>query len=214
MSLALAKGGKILVAKTDSALVTVDADTFKVIQQYAFPEPKDGGSMHGLAVSADGGTVYFTGKDKNLYSGTIDEAGALVFGPTVDLTVNKQAGPNPLGIALTPDGQRAVVALAVANQVVVVDLKLHQVIASVPVGVCPYGVAISPDGRTAFVSNFGGGRARPGDATETSAGTAVAVDGRSVALRGSQWGGALCQRRHGHRPPRAEPPHAHRREPP
>lgn len=185
MSLALAKGGKILVAKTDSALVTVDADTFKVIQQYAFPEPKDGGSMHGLAVSADGGTVYFTGKDKNLYSGTIDEAGALVFGPTVDLTVNKQAGPNPLGIALTPDGQRAVVALAVANQVVVVDLKLHQVIASVPVGVCPYGVAISPDGRTAFVSNFGGGRARPGDATEISAGTAVAVDGRSVALRGS-----------------------------
>ncbi len=185
MSLALARGGRFLVAKTGNVLAIVDADNFKVIKQYPFPEEQDGGSMHGLAVSADGGTVYFTGRDRNLYSGTIDDAGALVFGPTVDLAGDGKLAPNPLGIALTPDGKCAVVALAVANQVAVVDLATHKVSAKIPVGVCPYGVAVSADGQTAFVSNFGGSRARKGDRTEISAGTEVAVDARSVALRGT-----------------------------
>jgi len=185
MSLALAKGGKFLVAKTDSVIVVVDANIFKVLKQYPFPQAKDGGSMYGLAISPDGGTIYFTGKDKNLYSATIDDAGALTFGPSVDLTVDKTMAPNPLGVALAPDAKLAVVALAVANQVAVVDLTTNQVIADIPVGVCPYGVAVTADGQTAFVSNFGGSRARKGDKTEVSFGTDVAVDSRSVALRGT-----------------------------
>ena len=156
-----------------------------MVREYPFPEKQDGGSMYGLAVSPDGATIYFTGQDKNLYSGTLDDAGALAVGPTVDLTVDKLAAPNPLGVALTPDAKLALVALAVANQVAVVDLALNKVIAHIPVGVCPYSVAVSPDGQTAFVSNFGGSRARPGDKTEVSAGTDVAVDARSVALRGT-----------------------------
>ena len=185
MSLALARGGKFLVAKTDSRLVIVEAERFKVLAEYPFPEAKDGGSMHGLAVSADGGTIYFTGQNKRLYVGALDELGALVIHRAIDLSADKKVAPNPLGIALTPDGKLAVVALAVANQVAVVNLAAAKVIARIAVGVCPYGVAVSPDGRTAFVSNFGGPRASWRDKTEVSAGTKVAVDVRSVALRGT-----------------------------
>jgi len=185
MSMGLAKGGKYLAVKTDSRLTIVDADSFKVIKEYPFPNEKDGGSMHGLAVSPDGSTIYFTGKDKNLYSGTLDDQGVLTTRSIIDLTVDKKIAPNPLGIALTPDGGTAVVALAVANQAAVVDLAAGKMVAHIPVGVCPYGVAVSPDGRTAFVSNFGGRRAGKGDKTEVSVGTEVAVDERCVALRGT-----------------------------
>ena len=185
MSLALARGGRFLVVKTDSHLVIVDADRFEVLKQYPFPEAKDGGSMHGLAVSSDGATIYFTGQSRRLYVGALDELGALVIHHAIDLSVDKKVAPNPLGVALTPDGQLALVALAVANQVALVDLAAAKVIAHIPVGVCPYGVAVSPDGRTVFASNFGGRRAGRGDTTELSAGTPVAVDARSVALRGT-----------------------------
>ncbi len=185
MSVALARGGKFLVAKTSSTLAIVDTDAFRVIKEYPFPEEAEGGSMHGLAISPDGATIYFTGKNKHLYSGSLDATGTLKFGPSVDLTVDKQGDPNPLGIALTPDAKYAVVALALANQVAVVDLAASEVIANIPVGVCPYGIVISSDGRTVFVSNFGGRRVRKGDRTEISAGTPVAVDARSVALRGT-----------------------------
>ena len=185
MSLALARGGRYLAVKTDSRVAMLDADDFKVLQEYLLPHPRDGGSMFGLAVSRDGAKIYVTGKDKDLYVGMVDDRGALVFGPTIDLSMEKLAAPNPLGVALTPDGAQALVALAVANQVAMVDLVAGKVIARIPVGVCPYGVAVSPDGKTAFVSNFGGSRARKGDKTEKSAGTDLAVDGRSVALRGT-----------------------------
>ena len=185
MSLALAREGKFLIAKSDSHIAVVDADRFTLIREYPFPEDKDGGSMHGLAVSPDGTTIYFTGKRKNLYSAVIDDRGTLVMQSTVDLSPDAKTLANPLGIGLTPDGKHAVVALAVANQAAVVNLAAGKVTARIPVGVCPYGVVVSPDGKTAFVSNFGGRRAGKGDKTELSAGTEVAVDARSVALRGT-----------------------------
>src|SRR5439155_1632487 len=44
---------------------------------------------------------------------------------------------------------------------------------------------ISKDKKLAFISNFGGPHPGKGDRTEKSAGTDVAVDEQSVALRGS-----------------------------
>ena len=184
MSISLAREGKYLAVKTDARLAIVEVNEFVVLKEYPFPKG-DGGSMHGLAVSPDGSTVYFTGQNRNLYSGIIDDKGALILRPAIDLSVKGKAAPNPLGVALTPDGRMAVVALAVANEVVLVDLAAARVTARIPVGVCPYGVAVTPDGKTAFVSNFGGPRARTGDRTEVSAGTKLAVDSRSVALRGN-----------------------------
>ena len=104
--------------------------------------------------------------------------------PPVVLTENDKAA-NPLGVAITANGRRAVVALSIANEVAVVDLVTGEVLSRIAVGVCPYGVQVTRNGRFAFVSNFGGPRARGGDLTEQGAGTAIAVDDRAVVLRGS-----------------------------
>lgn len=192
MSVAVAKQGKFLVAKTDRRLVVVNTTDFKVVRQNLIAEKDDaaekgaeGGSMHGLVVGSDGSTIYFTGKTRTLYVGTLDDDGLLTVARRINLAGENVPKPNPLGLALSPDGKTAVVALAVANEAVIIDLAAGAVVGRVPMGVCPYGVAITPDGKTAFVSNFGGPRSRNGDQTAKSVGTDVAVDTRSVALRGS-----------------------------
>lgn len=182
MSVQLVRHKNFLIAKTDGHLSIVDANDFKVVSNEAFPDKNDGGSMYGLAIAKDDSTVYFTGLQKNLYVGTVSKEGVFTHSKTIDLSINKKY-TNPLGIGLS--NNLAFVALAVANQVAVVDLVKGKVLANIAVGVCPYAVVISKDGNTAFVSNFGGPKPGKGDKTEKSAGTEVAVDERSVALRGS-----------------------------
>lgn len=187
---ALARGGQFLVVKSNSRITVVDAERFRVVGAYPYPAERrtqrsDGcGSMHGLAVSADGATLYFTGNERTLYSATLDADGKLGQARSVELSDGKHP-VNPLGIGLTPDGKTAVVALSTTAEAVVVDLATAAVRGRIPVGVCPYGVVVSADGRTAFVSNFGGPQPHRRDRTEMSAGMPVAVDERSVALRGS-----------------------------
>ncbi len=181
LGVAIAHGGRLLVAKTSDCLAIVDAQEFKLIKRLALREK---GSMHGLAVSGDGGTAYFTGAQFNLYSIDIDEKGDMTARTAIDLSGGHKL-VNPLGLAISPDGKLGVVALSIANTVAVVDLTANKVLARIDVGICPYGVAISGDGRTALVSNFGGSRPKAGDKTESSGGSPVAVDEHGVALRGT-----------------------------
>lgn len=183
MNLELVQNKKFLIAKTNNHLSVIDASDFKILNQVGFPKKDDdGGSMYGLAIAKDDSTVYFTGLQKNLYIGSVSNKGIFTFSKAINLSINKKE-VNPLGVGLSHN--LAIVALAIANQVAVVDISKGKVLARIPVGVCPYAVVISKDGKTAFVSNFGGPIAKKGDKTEKSAGTDVAVDERSVALRGS-----------------------------
>lgn len=184
MSLALAQNKEFLVLKTEAHLSVVDADDFKVLSQNSFPDNKDGGSMNGIAIGNDDSTVYYTGMQKNLYVGTISKNGAFTNTKTIDLSIDKKF-TNPLGIGLCNRSNIALVALAVANRVAVVDLKTNKVLRNIPVGVCPYAVVVTHDEQYAFVSNFGGPIPGKGDKTEKSAGSDVAVDENSIALRGS-----------------------------
>lgn len=184
LNLVLAQDKKFLVVKSDKYLSVVDADNFKVMSQNAFPDKKDGGSMYGLALGKDESTVYYTGQKKNLYIGTLNDKGIFDNTKTIDLSIDKKF-TNPLGIGLCNQSNFALVALAIANQVAVVDLETEKVVRNIPVGVCPYAVVISHDESTAFVSNFGGPIPGKYDKTEKSAGSDVAVDNYSIALRGS-----------------------------
>ena len=182
-SIALARDGKFILIKTSTQLVSVDADAFKGVQQTAFPHG-NGGSMHGLTVAADGARAYVTGGKDRLFVVDVMTNGAFTFSGSITLAEGGKP-TNPLGVALMPDGQRAVVARSIANDVVVVRLATGKIEARVPVGTCPYGVAVSRDGRWAFVSNYGGRRPRKGEPTERSAGSDVAVDPRSIPLTGT-----------------------------
>lgn len=182
-SIALARGGKCVLVKTSGQLASVDADAFREIQKTAFPD-KNGGSMHGLAVGADGRTAYVTGGRDRLFTVDVAADGTFTFRGSANLAADGKP-TNPLGVALTPDGKRAVVARSITNDAAIVDLASGKIEALVPVGVCPYGVAVSKDGKTAFVSNYGGSRPRKGERAEKSAGSPVAVDARSMPVSGT-----------------------------
>ncbi|MDO3643623.1 alkaline phosphatase family protein [Mucilaginibacter sp. L3T2-6] len=182
MNIELARHDKFLLSKNNGGLAVINADDFTVANRFEY-EKDEAGSMYGLAVDGNDSTVYFTGAQKNLYIGNITQSGEFKLTEKIDLSVNKKTA-TPLGIGLV-DKHIAYVALAIPNQVAVVDIAAGKVLAKVPVGVCPYAIVISKDKRLAFVSNFGGPQARKGDRTEVSAGTKVAVDDNSIALRGS-----------------------------
>lgn len=60
------------------------------------------------------------------------------------------------GLAVTPDGMRAVVTSAWASQVSVVDVNAMKVVASLSVPREPRGVAVTKDGKTAYVAHLVG----------------------------------------------------------
>lgn len=184
VNIILAQGQRLLIVKTDRRLSVVDAVEWKEIDSFDLPAARDGGSMHGLAVAQDDSTIYVTGRQKNLYIGHVSKNGTLAITQTVDLSIDDQ-NTNPLGVGLANRSRLAFVALAVANRLAVVDLSKEKATDFIPVGICPYSVVVSPDETTVFVSNFGGPVPGKNDKTEKSAGSDVAVDQRSVALRGS-----------------------------
>jgi PQQ-dependent catabolism-associated beta-propeller protein len=60
---------------------------------------------------------------------------------------------SPVGMALSPDGKTAYVALGRANHVAVVDVASHQVKSYVLVGRRPWGLTLSRDGSRLYVAN-------------------------------------------------------------
>jgi len=182
LNLETARQQRLLIAKTNKRLSFIDANDFKTLGHFDYPD-KESGSMNGLAVGDNDSTIYFTGLQKNLYIGSISGSGVFTLTKKIDLSVNNKS-TNPLGIGLC-ENNIALVALAITNEIAVVDLQKGKLLTTIPVGVCPYAVVLSKDKKLAFVSNFGGPHAKKGDRTEKSAGTEVAVDERSVALRGS-----------------------------
>ena len=184
LALEFAHGGKVLVLKTTTSLATFDPASFKLLAKADFPIVKGGGSMHGLAIAADGETAVISGGRTHLYVAKISPDGKITWSPSIDVAGGAK-NVNPLGLKLTKDGRFAYVALSMANALAKVDLATGKVVATAEVGICPYGVALSPDERTAYVSNFGGARPDANDVTESSGGSLVAVDARSVALRGT-----------------------------
>ncbi|NIG56817.1 alkaline phosphatase family protein [Chitinophaga sp. Cy-1792] len=182
LNLEFAQHQQILIAKTNRQLTFIDAKDFKTLDNFISPD-KESSSMNGLTVDANDSTIYFTGLEKNLYIGNISQSGAFTLTKKIDLSPNNKK-VNPLGIAIGKNNI-AYVALAITNEIAVVDIAKGKVLKRIPVGVCPYAITISKDKQLAFVSNFGGPHPGKNDRTEKSAGTDVAVDDRSVALRGS-----------------------------
>ena len=184
LAVEFAQGGKILLVKTTTVLASLDAATMQLIQKADYPIAKAGGSMHGLAVAKDGSNVLVSGGRTHLYRATVSADGKISWGASIDVSGGAK-NVNPLGLALTPDGKHALVALSMTNQLARVDLTSGKVVTTVPVGICPYGVALSADGKTAYVSNFGGNAPGAEDLAEPSGGTMVAVDKRTIPLRGT-----------------------------
>jgi YVTN family beta-propeller protein len=66
-------------------------------------------------------------------------------------------GPEPVGVAVTPDGKTAFVTNDLGASVSTIDVATRgENPTDIAVGPGPFGLAITPDGTTVFVANFGG----------------------------------------------------------
>ena len=211
VDLALSPDGDTVFAKDNRGLVVIDAKTWKVTQELAFPKGTGGASMHGIAVSKDGRRVFATTANDKLHVFEPGKDGKWAVAKTIELPGSlekaeeeddegeddddappknakgaRPAPPSyPTGIALFADGKRAMVCLSRNNAVALVDLEKGVIIDSFPVGVAPFGVALNADESSAFVSNWGGRRTKKGDRTANSSGTPVVVDERGIGASGT-----------------------------
>jgi YVTN family beta-propeller protein len=93
---------------------------------------------------------------------TIAAANALKGSVTIAVPVQNrvdaeiQVGRDPRGVAITPDGSRAIIANRGDGTVSIVDIRSATVINTLPVGVWPYGVVAGSD-QWAYVSLQGSG---------------------------------------------------------
>ena len=77
-----------------------------------------------------------------------------VINPTTNLVVTTvPVGPNPVDIAVTPNGSTAYVTNAGSNSVSAINTTSNTVVATVTVGFSPVHVAIKADGTRAYVAN-------------------------------------------------------------
>jgi len=82
----------------------------------------------------------------------------------------------PTGIAFSPDGSTAWVALSDRNSVALIDAVKRTVTREVKTGMVPYAITISGKRKRAFVSNRGGRAPLPADTTAASSASQVVTD--------------------------------------
>lgn len=184
VDLVVSPDGRSVFIKDNRGIVVLDAAGWTLRQELGFP--RGGGSMHGIALSPDGSRLYATNSDNLLCEGAVDANGRVAWKRQIEIPGPGGKGASyPCGIALSPDGSTACVALSCNNSLGVVDLAAGKLLREIPVGIAPLDVALSPDGKQAFVSNWGGRRPKEGEPTAPSAGTPVLIDSRGVAASGT-----------------------------
>lgn len=184
VDLVVSPDGRYAYVKDNRGIVVIDAGVWQLHQELAFPA--GGGSMHGIAVSADGKRVYATTAQDLLCEARVEAAGHLTWVRLLTMPVPTIGGAShPCGIALDDRAGRAYVCLSRNNAVAVVDLATGRTTATIDTGIAPYGVALTADGRFAWVSCWGGRRPHQGDLTAPSSGSPVAVDERGVGCSGT-----------------------------
>ena len=184
VDIALAPSGEMLYVKDNRGLLAIDVASWTIRQELGFE--KEGGSMCGIVVSADGTRVYATTAKNTLAEAPIGPDGTLELKRKIDLPGPEGKGASfPCGLALSPDQKLAYVCLSRNNTLGVVELETGKLLDEIAVGVAPYAVKLSPDGTRAYVSNWGGRRAREDDRTAKSAGTDAVIDERGIAASGT-----------------------------
>ncbi len=110
-----------------------------------------------------------------------------------DGTASKLASPlgnSPAGaIAVSGDGSLLVVPLVSENRVAVIDLATGALRGTAPTGIAPFGAAVNHDGSVAYVTNWGGRRAKASDRTAPAGyskrADQIVVDEKGIAASGT-----------------------------
>jgi len=124
-----------IACETTHALTIIDARTHTASGELDLPG--DNVRPMGLAVSADGRTLYATGgRGKTVHVIALDDAA-----PRVKATI-ADVGMRPWGIAITRRGDRLYTANGPAGDISVIDIATGAVARHIAVGGSPWGIAI------------------------------------------------------------------------
>lgn len=105
-------------------------------------------------------------------------------------------GSEPVGVAITPDGETAYVANFGSDSVTPIDTATNTAAPPIAAGTQPTDIAITPDGRTAYVTNRGSDSVTPIDTATNTVGppiltsvdfpfaVAVTPDGKTLYVGG------------------------------
>jgi YVTN family beta-propeller protein len=158
---ALSPDGHWLAVSNDGqgtqSLQLVNTDTGAVAGQVGYPAPN--ALYVGLAFAPDGKTLYASGGGSEIIRRYAVGNGSLTEQPPLPLPTTTPAGAKinlfPAGLALTPDGQRLLVADQQADALSVVDLSSGAV-HTTAAGHRPLAAVANADSRTAYVTDQGG----------------------------------------------------------
>jgi len=181
VDLAFSPDGKLLAVKDNRGVVFIDPLTMTITQELDIGD--HGGSMTGIAFTPDGAKLLVTDSHSSIIvvTRTADGAAWACTGKIAIPGPKAKAASYPCGIAVNALGTRAFVAASRNNTLAIIDLSESKLISEVPVGIAPFAVCLSADERMAFVSNWGGRKAKFGEATADSSGTPALINA---------WGGA------------------------
>ncbi|MGZ5454680.1 MAG: phosphoesterase, partial [Candidatus Aminicenantales bacterium] len=207
-ALALSPDGKLLaVSGKTPELIILNAVSGKVEQEVALPaeeqkeqhpevvspmilDPDLEGQLSytGLVFSPDGGRIFLSNVDGSIKVFKVGPDGTVAPSHTYPLPpagAPRRAEEIPAGLAVTPDGRRLYVCGNLSNRLLELDPATGTVGRTFDVGVAPFDVVLAAG--KAYVSNWGGGRPKPGDlAGPAGLGTEVRVDPvRHIASEGS-----------------------------
>ena len=207
-ALALSPDGRLLaVSGKTPQLVILDPVTLKVAQQVPLPaeaqeeqhpevvspmilDPDTEGQLSytGLIFSPDGRRIYMTNVDGSIKVFSALRDGTVEPSHTIPLPLAgapRRAEEIPAGLALSADGRQLFVCGNLSNRLLMIDTQEPSVVRAFDVGVAPFDVVLAAG--KAYVSNWGGGRPKPGDVVGPAGqGVEVKVDPvRHIASEGS-----------------------------
>ncbi|HDH96451.1 MAG TPA: hypothetical protein ENF73_01835, partial [Proteobacteria bacterium] len=133
----------LCAGKKDRSIDVVDLESMQVVGQLKK------NVFYGMALSADGTKLYFSGANEN----KVFEL--QVNGSELTLLREFEVTGFPAGIALSPDESYLLVCANLGNRLVKIDLASGEQVAVLGTQVYPYAVAIDPSGSRAYVSNWG-----------------------------------------------------------
>jgi len=205
-ALALSPDGKFLVVGgTAHQLIVVDPASGRIVRRVELPvDPAGTGSLGenvtdlaanksdklslaGLVFSPDGSRLYFSNANGSIKVFAFDAQGGVTALAPFSLPATglaERTAEIPAGLAVSPDGRRLYVVADLSNRLLELDARSGAMLRGWDVGVAPLEVVLAHG--KAYVSNQGGRRPGPGDATGPAGrGTRVRVDDRAIASEGS-----------------------------
>ncbi|MEE9432299.1 MAG: bifunctional YncE family protein/alkaline phosphatase family protein [Melioribacteraceae bacterium] len=175
VDLTLSPDGKWLAVLNRKSLELIRVKDRTIIQRL---EIENGASYNGVTFSKDGKKIYASQARDSIFIAEMNKDNILSWVDGIKFPKPKVGGYTvPGGIVLREEEDKLYVTLNRSNSLAVVKISSKE-IKEIPVGIAPYEVALYSSGK-AYVSNWGGRRPKPGEATYKTSKSDILIDAKT-----------------------------------